>query len=372
MLPSLLLNYFGQGALLLETPAEATEPFYHLAPGWALYPLVGLATVATVIASQAVISGAFSLTRQAILLGDCPRMRIAHTSAEEVGQIYIPAVNWALMVACVLLVFGFRSSSNLAAAYGVAVTTTMVITTFLAGVLARKRWGWGLPAVLLVSALFLTVDCSFFAANLLKIFQGGWFPLAVGLVIYVLMSTWKQGRTLLSQMLQKRTPSVEKLFESMARDKPHRIPGTAVFMTSVTTGTPPMLWHHMRHNKVLHERVVLLTIRTEEIPWVSMDQRLEVQQLRQDFYRVVAHYGFLEMPHVPRLLRLCEQQGLKIDVGTVTYYLGRETLILRKDLGLPLWRDHLFDLMARNASRATEFYQLPGAQVVELGMQVEI
>ncbi|BDV43781.1 putative potassium transport system protein kup 1 [Geotalea uraniireducens] len=373
VLPALLLNYFGQGALLLRRPFEATEPFYHLAPSWALYPLVLLATAATIIASQAVISGAFSLTRQAVQLGMSPRMRIIQTSSEEIGQIYIPAVNWALMGATVALVTGFHTSSNLAAAYGVAVTTTMVITTVLIFAVMRKRWRWGLLSASSLTAVLLTVDLAFFAANMFKVEAGGWLPLAAGLALFVLMKTWYQGRELLSARLQENVIDLRTLMEKISFAPPIRVPGVAVFMSGRLNHAPPMLLHHLQHNQVLHETVVLLTVVTEDSPRVAAADRLELEDLSHGFYRLIARYGFMQSPNVPVLLRACEPLGLTIDPDEASYYLARETLIPTERVrGMPIWREKLFAFMVRNALQATAFYNLPPDRVVELGQQVEI
>lgn len=372
VLPALMLNYMGQGAYILGTPDALKNPFYHLAPGWALYPLVVLATLATVIASQAVISGAFSLTRQAIQFGQLPRQEIVQTSSEEIGQIYIPIVNWLLMVATIGLVLGFGSSAALASAYGVAVTTTMVITTVLAYFVARQ-WGWHPVLVAGVIGAFLIVDLAFFGANMFKIADGGWYPLLVGTVVFTLMTTWRTGRMLLSRRLRANRPPLEAFFEELRRKRPVRVPGTAVFMTSDTEGTPPMLPHHLTHNRVLHKQVLLCTLIIEDVPRVPAAERVTMEKLRLGFHRIVARYGFMESPNVPAVLRQCQTQGLALDLEKTTYYLGRETLIPSDQrVGMMLWREHLFALMSRNAARATAYYCIPPSQIVELGIQVEI
>lgn len=371
--PALLLNYFGQGALLLSNPAELTQPFYHLAPRWALYPLVVLSTMATVIASQAMISGVFSLTRQAVQLGLSPRMRIIQTSSEEIGQIYIPSVNWALMAAVMGLVLGFRTSSGLAAAYGVAVTTTMVVTSLLAFFVMRERWRWHPGTALLATFLFLLVDLSFFGANILKIGEGGWFPLAAGGTVFIALSTWRRGREILAERLQGGVGSLDAFLSGLTVSPPLRVKGTAVFMTGGHTGTPPMLPHHLTHNQVLHEQVVLLTVINEEIPRVPAAERVEVVQLTQGFARVILHYGYMQSPNVPVALRECEPFGLRVDMERTTFYLGRETLIPTREIkGMALWREKLFALMSRNSLQATAFFNIPPERVVELGQQVEI
>jgi KUP system potassium uptake protein len=371
--PSLLVNYFGQGALLLSNPAEVTQPFYHLAPQWALYPLVLLSTMATVIASQAVISGVFSITRQAILLSLCPRLRIIQTSSEEIGQIYIPAMNWALMGAVMGLVIGFRTSGGLAAAYGVAVATTMVVTSLLAFFVMRERWLWPPAAAMLMTLLFLLADVPFFGANMMKIGEGGWFPLVAGGGVFIVMATWRRGREILAERLQERTESLEDFITEITRKPPPRVPGTAVFMAGGKSGTPPMLYHHLTHNQVLHEQVVLLTVVTEELPRVPAADRVEVTLLPHGLARVLVHYGYMQSPNVPVALRECEPFGLRVDVERTTFYLGRETLLPTREVkGMVLWREKLFALMSRNAQQATAFFNIPPERVVELGQQVKI
>ncbi len=371
--PALLINYFGQGALILAHPAESLHPFYHLAPAKALYPLVVLATLATVIASQAVISGAFSLTRQAMQLGVSPRMLVVQTSSEEIGQVYVPTVNWMLMLTTIFLVLGFGSSSNLAAAYGVAVSTTMLITTVLLFFVAREKWRWNPVAAVLALCLFLAPDTSFFGANLLKIREGGWFPLTAGVLIFALMTTWRTGRDELYRRLSEKAEPMDDFLRRISGEPPVRLPGTAVFMVRRFLGAPPMLVHHIKHHKVLHEQVVLLTVITEPVPRIPAAERLDVAELDQGFFRVTVRYGFMQSPHVPVALRQCEQFGLLIDTDTVTYYMERETLIpMRKRPGMMLWREKLFSFMARNALRATAFFSIPPEQVVEIGIQVEI
>ncbi len=373
VLPALLLNYFGQGALLLVRPGEATEPFYHLAPGWALYPLVILATLASVIASQAVISGAFSLTRQAMQLGYSPRFRLVQTSSEEVGQVYLPTVNMGLMLTTLALVLGFGSSANLAGAYGVAVTSTMVITTILAFFLMMRRWHWRAATAGALAGLFLSIDIPFFSANLLKVTHGGWFPLVAGLVVFALMATWRRGREVLRRRLRGGREPLEDFIERLAAASPHRVPGTAVFMTGRPTGTPPMLTHHLAHNQVLHEQVIILTVLTEEIPRVPAAERVTVSLMPQGFARVVIRYGFMQSPNVPVALRQCEPHGLPADLEHTTYYLARETIISTpRQSGMMQWQEKLFSFMSRNSLTATAFFNIPAGQVVELGQQVEI
>ncbi|HEX7175797.1 MAG TPA: potassium transporter Kup [Pyrinomonadaceae bacterium] len=372
VLPALLLNYLGQGALLIENPAVAENPFYRLAPEWALYPLIALATCAAIIASQALISGAYSLTMQAIQLGFMPRLKIEHTSSTEMGQIYIPALNWALMIGCIAIVIGFGSSSNLAAAYGVAVTATMVITTILLGVVTREKWGWGLPLTLGLSGFFLVIDLAFFGANIIKIPAGGWFPLVVGAGIFLFMMTWKKGRRILASRMLSLAIPIEDFLRDIAKTPPVRVPGTAVFMNGTGAGTPPALEHNLEHNKVLHERVLLLTVKTRQVPHVEPEERVSVQALGHEFYRVVINYGFMEDPDVPSVLASMETPGLAFDPAETTYFLGRETVIAGKHPGMMLWREKLFALMSRNASPATAYFCLPPDRVVEMGSQVEI
>ena len=372
VLPALLLNYLGQGALLIENPAAAENPFYRLAPEWALYPLIALATCAAIIASQALISGAYSLTMQAIQLGFTPRLKIEHTSSTEMGQIYIPALNWALMLGCIAIVVGFGSSSNLAAAYGVAVTATMVITTILLGVVAREKWGWSLPTTLALTGFFLVIDLAFFGANIIKIPHGGWFPLVVGAGIFLLMTTWKKGRRILASRMLSLAIPIEDFLSDVARNAPVRVPGTAVFMNGTGSGTPPALEHNLEHNKVLHERVVLLTVKTRQVPHVAPADRVRVEPLGHEFYRVTVNYGFMEDPDVPGVLASLRPPDPVFDAAEATYFLGRETVIAGKHPGMMLWREKLFALMSRNASSATAYFCLPPDRVVELGSQVEI
>lgn len=373
VLPALLLNYFGQGALILDNPRESFNPFFHLAPSALLYPLVILSTLATVIASQAVISAAFSLTRQAVQLGLSPRLLIVQTSSEEIGQVYVPTINWLLMITTICLVLGFGSSGNLAAAYGVAVSATMFITTILLSFLTRERWGWKPVTALLVALLFLLADTSFLGANLFKITEGGWFPIVFGAVVFSLMTSWRTGRDILNKTLDDMTAPLDHLLENIAGNPPVRLDGTAVFMVRRLHAAPPMLVHHLKHHKVLHEQVVLLTVLTEPAPRIPAAERIEVMKLKEGFFRVTVRYGFMQSPNVPVALRECEQYGLRIDTDSVTYYLARETLIpTEKIYGMNIWREKLFSFLARNTLRATAFYHIPPGQVVEIGIQVEI
>jgi len=372
VLPALLLNYFGQGALLLSDASAARQPFFLLVPGWALLPMVALATAAAIIASQALISGSFSLTRQAVQLGYCPRLTIDHTSSHEIGQVYVPQVNWALMASTILIVIGFGSSSALAAAYGIAVTMTMVITTLLLHMVATDRWKWPTPVAVTVTGLFLSFDLAFFGANALKITQGGWLPVVIGLAIFTLMTTWKTGRKIMAERLTARAVPFETFMEGVIRSAPLRVPGSAVFMTAQPGGTPPALAHNLRYNKVLHTYVVVLVVQTEPVPHVADDRRCDVQSLGQGMYRVVLRYGFMEDPNVPEALELARAGGLNIDHGDLTYFLGRETILVTARRGMAMWRERLFVLMTRNAVRATAFFRLPAERVVELGVQVEM
>ncbi|WP_374341451.1 potassium transporter Kup [Azonexus sp.] len=370
VLPALVLNYFGQGALILAEPAAAENPFYHLAPDWALYPLIGLATLSTVIASQAVISGAFSVTRQAMQLGFVPRMEVQHTSEKEQGQIYLPAVNWGLMVAVMILVLGFKSSNNLAAAYGIAVTGDMVITSVLATVVVAKVWGWGWPRAAALFACFLAVELVFLTANILKIPDGGWFPLVAGMGIFVLMTTWKRGRQLLAVRLQGERLELQAFLDSLSASMPTRVDGTAVFLNADPKGVPHALLHNLMHNKVLHERVVLVSVQFFDVPYVPDIDRVEVRKLKENFWSVIVQYGFKDEPDIPAALALCGEAGLSFDSLATSYFIGRETLIPRLGTDMALWREKLFVAMFRNAGSATAFFQIPSNRVVELGTQV--
>jgi KUP system potassium uptake protein len=371
-MPCLVLNYLGQGALLLARPDAAANPFYRMAPAWILYPLIGLSTAATIIASQAVISGAFSLTQQAVQLGYCPRVRIEHTSPEQIGQIYAPGVNWTLMLATIALVLGFRSSSNLASAYGVAVTSTMVITTLLLHVVMREVWRWSPLRAALPTGLFLVLDLAFFGANIVKVPQGGWFALVIAAAVYLLMATWKRGRELLGDRLGEKMTPLEEFVTETAAGAPTRVPGTAIFMTRSPTGTPPALVHNLEHNKVLHERVVLINVITETIPRVPKEERLEVEDLGHGFHSVIAHYGFAEHPSVLEILGRCTARGLDVHPYRSTFFLGREALLATARPGMAIWREKLFAFMARNALGATTYYRIPPERVFEVGVYVEL
>ena len=387
VLPCLLLNYFGQSALLLVDPAARINPFFSLAPSWALYPMVGIATAAAIVASQALISGAFSLTRQAVQLGYSPRVTVIHTSSAQMGQIYIPEVNWALWLGCVTLVVGFQHSSNLAAAYGVAVTGTMLTTTLLLHTIMCDRWQWPRWRARALTGALLVVDVAFFSANLIKIEEGGWFPIVVGIGVYLLMTTWNRGRARLTAIVRENTLGMDLFLQDVARRQPPRVPGTAVFLTSAPAGAPPVLLHHLKHNKVLHEKVILMSVVTEEIPSVDQDERVECTELGEGFYKVIAHYGFMESPDIPAALALLRQPGpdgrpVSIKPMETSFFLGRETLIATRNtpaavpvpdaIGrMTMWRKRLFILMTRNARSATAFFGLPPNRVVELGAQIQ-
>ena len=377
VMPSLLLNYLGQGSLLLRNPGAVSNPFFQAVPEWGLYPMVAIATAAAIVASQALISGAFSLTNQAIQLGYAPRLTVRHTSHTEFGQIYIPEVNWALAVATVAVVLGFGSSTNLAAAYGIAVTGTMTITTLLFHRVARDRWRWPRVAVWPLTAAFLFVDLAFFSANMVKVEEGGWFPLAVGAVLFAMLSTWKKGRDALAGQMAGASLPLDLFTSDLGRHPPHRIPGTAVFMTSNPTGTPGVMLHHLKHNKVLHERVLIVSVLTEEIPAVPPEERLSVEMLGSGLHLVVGRYGFMETPNVPALLASLPPFAipgprLEVSVMDTTYYLGRETLLPDGPAPLARWRKRLFIVMARNARSASAFFGLPPNRVVEMGAQVQL
>ncbi|HEY7504329.1 MAG TPA: potassium transporter Kup [Gemmatimonadales bacterium] len=387
VLPCLVINYFGQAALLLVDPSASINPFFSLAPEWASYPMVGIATAAAIVASQALISGAFSLTRQAVQLGYIPRVTIIHTSSSQIGQIYIPEVNWALWIGCLALVVGYRSSTNLAAAYGIAVTGTMLITTLLFHTVACDRWRWPKWKARALTALFLLVDVAFFSANVIKIGEGGWFPIAVGLGVYLLMTTWNRGRARLQAIVHENTLGMDLFLADVGRREPPRVPGTAVFLTPDIGGAPPVLLHHLKHNKVLHEKVILMSVVTEEIPAVDEDERVDCEELGQGFYKVIAHYGFMESPEIPAALALLSKPGLDgrpvaIKAMETSFFLGRETLIATRNtppaapvsdtIGrMSMWRKRLFILMTRNARSATAFFGLPPNRVVELGAQIQ-
>lgn len=373
VLPALTLNYFGQGALLLANPGAAVNPFFNMAPSWALYPMVFLAAAAAVIASQAIISGAFSLTLQAIQLGYMPRLRVNYTSERIIGQIYVPVVNWALMLSAVGLVLGFGTSSNLAAAYGVAITTTMLITTILFYVVARRRWHWPAAAALPVAAFFIVIDLAFFGANMIKVAHGGWFPLLISAAILFLMLTWRKGRGFLRERLSDICLPLDAFLSSLKSQSIRRVPGTAVYMSGNRAGTPLALLHNLRHNKVLHEQVVLLTVHTAEVPFLAHSRdRVALERLEGDFWRVQVHFGFMEKPDVPAALSTMKEPRLHLDPMRTTYFIGRETILATNKLGLSAWRGSVFAWLTRNAGDVTSYFCLPPNAVVELGARVEV
>jgi KUP system potassium uptake protein len=372
VLPALVLNYFGQGALIIHDPGAIKNPFYLLAPSWALLPLVVLATCATVIASQAVISGAFSLTRQAIQMGYCPRLTITHTSDRQIGQIYIPFINWTLMCAVMLLVVGFQSSSNLAAAYGIAVTMALTIDSLLIYVVLTRLWHWNRLGALAIVIPLLVIDLLFLSSNALKIPQGGWFPIAMGIVVFTLLTTWKRGRAILLDRLAQETMPLDLFISSIAASPPLRVPGTAVFLTSTEGRVPHALLHNLKHNKVLHERVVLLTLKTRDIPVVPLAKRLRIVELDCNFRQIEAFYGFMEDQDIPALLEECGRCGVPFDMMDTSFFASRETLIASVAPGMAIWREKLFVSMSKNATKATEYFKIPTNRVVELGTQVEL
>ena len=371
--PALLINYFGQGALLLERPALSGNPFYALFSGGWLYPMVVLATVATVVASQALISGAFSLTRQAVQLGYMPRVTIVHTSGKTEGQIYIPEVNTALMLMCVALVLGFKQSGNLAAAYGIAVTGTMSITSLLFFFVARRRWNWSLPRAGGLLVLFLIFDLAFFASSFAKILHGGWVPILVAAIVFTIMITWKRGRAMLAARVAADALPWEAFMADIEMTKPHRVPGTAVFLASTRRGTPNVLLHHFKHNKVLHEQVVIMSVVTDDVPEVGAKESVRYKHFGHGFWAVTAHYGFMQSPNVLEALRRCRPAGLRLNPNDTSYYLGRETLLPAPGrTGMAQWRKRLFRLLSRNARSATDFFNIPPNRVVEIGTQIEL
>jgi KUP system potassium uptake protein len=369
--PSLILNYFGQGGLILHNPASASNPFYLLAPRAILFPLIALATMAAIIASQAMISGAFSLTQQCVQLGYSPRVNIIHTSKSEAGQIYIPEVNHALMIGCILVVLGFRSSTALGAAYGIAVTGTFLMTTALVFVVARSWWGWSILKTLLLVVPFIIIDGAFFGANLLKIRDGGWVPLTVAFAIFILMTTWNRGRDIVQDLLRRGMLPMDMLLSDLENRKTVRVPGCAVFMTREPEGAPVVLLHHLKHNKVLHEKVILLSVLSEEVPEIPDAERMKIAKLSQGFFRITARYGFMESTDVPAILARAAAEGIETKPLDTTYYLGREQLIPTGPTPLWSWRKKLFVFMSRNARSATAFYGIPPNRVVELGAQIE-
>ncbi|GJG87038.1 putative potassium transport system protein kup 1 [Gemmatimonadetes bacterium T265] len=378
--PALLLNYFGQGALLLHDPKSSEHPFFNLAPGWALIPLVLLSTVATVIASQAVISGAFSLTLQAIQLGFCPRLQVRHTSEHEFGQVYVPAVNWALLVACVLLIVSFRSSTNLAAAYGIAVTSTMAITSVIFYVVAHERWGWPLWQVVPLVGVFMAIDLSFLGANLVKVLEGGWLPLAVAALVFTILATWKRGRRLVFERNTAVGDTVAHVVERVQSGEVTRVPGTAVFLSGTPAGAPISLLHNLKHNKIAHAQTVLATVKTLQVPNVQAEHRVRVESLGDGFYRAEVRFGFMEDPHLARALEsdvvrdsvARQVPGLVYAPGTATYFVNRDRVVPTELPGMALWREHLFAGLSRVAATAADYFGLPPDRSVEIGNVVEI
>jgi KUP system potassium uptake protein len=372
VLPSLVVNYFGQGALLLADPSAAKNPFYLLLPPVLVIPMTVLATAAAVIASQAVISGAFSVMREAIQLGYLPRMEVKHTSAQTMGQIYLPWINRLLMVLTLAVVLGFRSSANLAAAYGIAVVGTMTIDSILVMFVFRRLWHWSWPRVIVLGGLFLIVDFAFLGANADKVVHGGWLPLVLGLAVFTIMSTWRRGRELVLRQLKQSGLALGPFITSVTSHPPLRVPGTAIFLTANASVVPNALLHNLKHNKVLHERNVLLTVETLEVPSAEYGERTEITALGHEFYRLTLRFGFAEDPNIPAGLQSCEAKGMGFDMMDTTFFISRETVVATERAGMPLWRDRLFAFLGRNASSATEFFRIPGNRLIELGTQVEI
>ncbi len=372
VMPALMLNYFGQGALLLASPESVSNPFFNMAPDWALIPLVILATAATVIASQALISGAFSVTKQVIQLGYLPRLRVWHTSIKDTGQIYIPFVNWGLFVLIVLAVALFKSSSNLAAAYGIAVTLDMLITTVLTFFVIRYSWGYPLALCIASTGCFFLIDLAFFSSNLLKLADGGWFPLLIGGAVFLLMTTWQEGRRLLNESLKENSIDLRQFLDSIFLAPPARVEGTAVFLTARPGVVPNALLHNLKHNKVLHAHNVFVNVRSQEVPWVGLADRLEIEQLGHDAWQVIVSYGFKNDPDLPVALEQLKSRGVALDPMTTSYFLSRDIVVPTIGSGMAFWREKLFSQMHRNASGAAEFLNLPNNSVVELGSKIEI
>ncbi|TWI02768.1 KUP system potassium uptake protein [Luteimonas cucumeris] len=373
VLPCLMLNYLGQGAFVLEHPAAVKNPFYEAVPSWALYPMIVLATMAAVIASQAVITGAYSVARQAMQLGYIPRMQIKHTSRETIGQIYVPYINWVLMVAVLVVVLMFRSSTALASAYGISVSATMLIDTLLLALVARALWPKWRKFVLPLCVVFFIVDVGFVIANGAKFFDGAWFPVVLGLVVFTLLRTWRRGRELLHEEVRKEGIQIDSFLPGLMLAPPARVPGTAIFMTADQGVVPHALLHNLKHNKVLHERNVFLTVETLTVPYAPQGKRLKIDAIGDDFYRVLIRFGFMEIPDVPlALMRSCDAGGTYFDPMDTTYFASRETIVASRHRGMPIWRDRLFAFMHRNAAPATGFFRIPGNRLVELGSQVEI
>ena len=370
--PALAMNYLGQGALLLSSPAAVSNPFFQQLGSWSIYPLVALSTLATVIASQATISGSFSMAKQAISLGLFPRMKIVYTSDKEMGQIYIPVINGLQLAAVILAVLEFGSSDNLAAAYGIAVTATMTLTTILAFFVIRYHWKYSLAAGLSLCSVFLIIDVALFSSNTLKLMSGGWFPLLLGLILFTIMLTWRRGRELVGENLKKHAIPLEGFLESLFLVPPTRVPGTAIFLRGENDGVPHAMLHNLKHNRVLHERVVFLTIHMHEVPWIPASERIQVQDFGNQCYQVHVHYGFKDEPDIPHVLDLCKAHGLDFDMLSTSYFISRQTIISTPGAGMSTWREHLFVTLSRNARGAADYYQIPPNQVIELGTQVEI
>ena len=372
VLPCLVLNYLGQGALILQNSSLAENSFFYLAPNWALIPLVILSTMATITASQAVISGAFSLTHQAIQLGYLPRFNVIHTSAVEKGQIYIPQINWMLFIATAALVLSFKSSTNLAAAYGVAITTTMVITTILTFTAMTKLWKWNLTPSIILTALFIIVDLSFFYANIIKVPEGGWFPLVVGILIFIMMTTWYKGRRLLRIKLTKQTDTVDKFIGYYKKDIHHVVPGSALFLTANPNGTPPALVNLIKFNKIIHKKVIIMSINISNVPYMDLEENLELKRMDENIFQVIVYYGYLDKPDVPKIVELLNDLMVISGVDDVTYFIGKETIVISKNTGMSLWRETLFDFMSRNSERITTYFKLPPDKVCEIGAQIKL
>jgi len=370
--PALLLNYFGQGALLLANPEAVKNPFYLMVPDWALLPMIVLATLAAVIASQAVITGAFSLTKQAIQLGYLPRFAISHTSEKEQGQIYVPFVNWSMLIAIVLLVLGFKTSTNLASAYGIAVTITMLIDTLLLFVVMTRIWRWNKYLTLLLTGILVGNDVMFLSACLTKVSDGGWFPLVTGVVLFTIMGTWWRGRQIVRKNSNEGAMPLKLFIDSIAMSPPHKVPGTGVFMTASTDGVPNAMLHNLKHNKVLHERVIILSVVIEDIPFVPKEDYVWIEDMNHGFWKITGHFGFKETPDIPKMLSDCKLQSMSFDMMDTSFFINRETLIATPGGGMALWREHLFVWMSHLAAKASDYFRIPSNRVVELGSQVEI
>lgn len=370
--PGLALNYLGQGALLMVNPSAVSNPFYQQLGSWSVYPLVVLSTMAAIIASQATISGTFSMTKQAIALGFLPRMKIEFTSASQIGQIYIPAVNWLQMIVVVLAVIGFGSSSNLAAAYGIAVTATMMVTTILTFFVIRYRWHYNLILCFAATGFFLVIDIAYFSANMLKLFHGGWFPLLLGAFLFTMMLTWKRGRELVFENLQKHAIPLDDFLASLFISPPVRVPGTAIFLRGESDGVPHAMLHNLSHNKVLHERVVFLTVLMQEVPYVPQEDQVRVEVLGNECYQMNVSYGFKNVPDIPAALELARGQGLEFEMMETSFFIARQTVVANPIRGMALWREHIFVTMSRHARGAADYYQIPSNRVIELGTKVEI